>query len=163
MLQRNLSESNNRPSAWQELADGAPTIVAFAQLCSTSLLEPDQVLLAEQFTDEAKAILALAAKRGTIEIRAHRDPVDSVERFLSVCVEVEPERRHLFLQKENPQQTVRFLDAFRELCRAGLIVHHLHRDFSLSRQGFEFAKQFDPSDFVDLIGFATELDWSGER
>lgn len=162
MLQRNLSESNQKPTAWQELADGAPTIVAFAQLCSQALIDSDRELASEHFSDEAKTILSLAAQRGTLEIRAQRDPVDSVERFLAVCVEVEPERRKLFLQKENPRQTVRFLDAFRELCRAGLVIHHLQRDFSLSRRGFEFAQHFRQSEFADLIQFAMDLDWSGQ-
>jgi hypothetical protein len=158
MLQRNLSESNHRPTVWQELAEGAPTITAFAQLCSLAMIALDRELAPEQFTDEAKAILSLAASRGTLEIRAHRDPFDPAERFLAVCVEVEPESRKWFLQKEDPRQTVRFLEGFRELCRAGLVVHHLQRDFSLSSRGFEFAKQFDPGDYQELIRFAVTLD-----
>lgn len=158
MLQRNLSESSNKPTAWQELAEGAPTILAFAQLCSLALVDAESKVAAESLSDEAKTILALAANRGTIEIRAHRDPIDSVERFLAVCVEVESERRILFLQKEDPHQTVKFLEGFRQLCRAGLILHHLQRDFSLSTHGFELARSFDPRDFTTLIGWATELD-----
>jgi hypothetical protein len=158
MLQRNLSESSNKPTAWQELAEGAPTILAFAQLCSLALVDSAPQAAAELLSNEAKTILALAANRGTIEIRAHRDPVDPVERFLAVCVEVEPERRILFLQKEDPQQTVKFLEGFRQLCRTGLILHHLQRDFSLSTQGYELARVFDPRDFMKLIGWAQELD-----
>jgi hypothetical protein len=156
MLQRNLSESSNKPTAWQELAEGAPTILAFAQLCSLALVDSEPKVMS--LSDEAKTILALAANRGTIEIRAHRDPVDPVERFLAVCVEVEPERRILFLQKEDPHQTVKFLEGFRQLCRTGLILHHLHRDFSLSTHGYELARLLDSRDFVKLIGWAQELD-----
>lgn len=162
MLQRNLSEATNKPTAWQELAEGAPTILAFAQLCGLAMVEApldtDLPAIADKLSDEAKTILALAANRGTIEIRAHRDPFDSVERFLAVCVELELERRVLFLQKEDPQQTVKFLEGFRQLCRAGLILHHLQRDFSLSNQGFELAKTIRKDDFNHLIRWGVELD-----
>jgi hypothetical protein len=157
MLQRNLNEST-KPTAWQELAEGSATIVAFAQICSQALIDADHEVKAELLSNEAKTILALAAKRGTIEIRAHRDPFDSVERFLAVCVEVEQERRVLFLRKDHPQQTVKFLEGFRQLCQAGLVLHHLQRDFSLSTQGFKLAQSIHAEDFAELIDWAVRLD-----
>jgi hypothetical protein len=158
MLQRNLSDTPHKPTPWQELAEGAPTILAFAQICSQAMVDSPSEIDVDALSVEAKTILALAAQRGTLEIRAHRDPFDSVERFLAVCVEVEHERRLLFLQKEDPQQTVKFLEGFRQLCRAGLVLHHLHRDFSLSTQGFVLAKSIDPEPLQHLIKWATELD-----
>ncbi len=158
MLPRNLNETPPKPATWQELSEGTPTIVAFAQLCSLAIVATDKELNLDQLSDESKTILSLAAERGAIEIRVHRDNYDSIERFLAVCVEVEPEQRRLFLRKEDPQQTVRFLDGFRELCRKGLILHHLQRDFSLSNRGFEIARSIDALEYQHLAEFAIELD-----
>ncbi len=158
MLLRNMGDQAAKQTAWQDLAEGAPTILGFAGLCSSALMQPNDGCSAEQLTAEAKTILVLAASRGTIDIRANRDSFDSADRFLAVCVEYELEHRLLFLNKENPQQTVRFLEGFRELCQQGLVLHHLQRDFSLSGRGFELAKSLRRDDFSELIQFAVELD-----
>lgn len=158
MIPRNFSESNPRPTAWQELAEGAPTILGFANLCSEMLVHPPEQCELEQLSDFAKTILVLASQRGTIEIRAHRDAFDSAERFLAVCVEHDLEQRLLFLQKDDPQQTIRFLEAFHELCQRGLVRHHLQRDFSLSQRGFELARQLNREDFTALIEFGVVID-----
>ncbi len=160
MLPRHLSDfGNHSPTSWQELAEGAPTIIGFAQLCSLAISDTNQTaVILEQLSDEAKCILGLAASRGTLEIWFQRDGFDSVERFLAVCVEVQPQSRKLFLRKEDPQQTVKFLDGFRQLCRAGLVLHHLQRDFSLSKQGFELARLISVDDYQTMIDFAIDLD-----
>lgn len=160
MLPRHLSDfGNHAPTAWQELAEGAPTIIGFARLCSQAISDTNQTAVTlEQLSDEAKCLLAMAAPRGTFEIWFQRDGFDSVERFLAVCVEQQPHRRKLLLQKEDPQQTVKFLEGFRQLCQSGLVLHHLQRDFSLSSQGFELAQLLSIDDYQALIDFAIDLD-----
>lgn len=160
MLLRNLgSDPNAGATAWTDLQEGALTVLGLARLCSLAISQPsEEECSAEQFSDEAKAILVLAAKRGVIDIRANRDAFDSADRFLAVCVESEPEKRLLFLRKDDPRQTISFLEGFRELCAAGMVIHHLQKDFSLTRAGFDLADQLQRSDFEKQIQFAVELD-----
>jgi hypothetical protein len=68
------------------------------------------------------------------------------------------EKRLLFLQKENPEQTVKFLEGFRQLCLHGLVLHHLQRDFSLSASGFVFAGSLNKDDYAASLSFASEID-----
>jgi hypothetical protein len=162
MLPRSLSDTSNRLSPWQELAEGAATIGGLAELCARALVErtadPDPLSLSLSLSIEAQALLAVAAERGVLEIRVHKDGFDSVERFLAVCVEYQPEKRLVFLRKDQPEQTIRFLDGFRQLCQLGLVIHHLQGDFSLSRQGFELAKAIAREELKPSIDFAAEME-----
>ncbi|MGB1928291.1 MAG: hypothetical protein ACPIA2_10720 [Mariniblastus sp.] len=163
MLSRNLDSLTPLATSWDDLAFGAPTIIGFSELCrhriASSLLETDAAVdLNQVLSIEAKTILSAAGKRGTIEIRANKDSFNSAERFLAVCVEYELEKRLLFLQKENPEQTVKFLEGFRQLCQYGLVLHHLQRDFSLSAAGFEFAKSLNAEDYESSLRFACEIE-----
>lgn len=155
MLPRNLTSQDPQTGIWQQLGDGTPTVAGFAGLCSrviAGLVDPPAKL-----SNEANAILVAAAGRGVIEIRISKDSFDSLDRFVAVCVEVEEERRLLFKQKENPRQTLRFLEGFRELCQAGLVMHHAYKDFSLTLAGFEAADTLDRDDYQDLLAFAEEV------
>jgi hypothetical protein len=162
MLLRNLGGDDHKlATQWQDLGFGAPTIIGFANLCSLAMCQVSdsaQSDLPQQLSGEAKTILVAAAKRGTIDIRADRDSFDSAERFLAVCVEVELDHRLLFLQKENPEQTIRFLEGFRQLCQSGLVMHHLQKDFSLSASGFAIAKSLKREEFVGLLEFGMEIE-----
>ncbi|MFK7766122.1 MAG: hypothetical protein AB8B55_02685 [Mariniblastus sp.] len=163
MLLRNLGQDDRNPIGWEDLEKGAPTILAFAALCSRSIsnddsTEPDLEQLASQLTDESKALLVAAQSRGTMDIRASRESFDSADRFLAICVEYELDQRLLFLQKDNPEQTVRFLEGFRRLCKFGLVIHHLQKDFSLSVSGYALAKTLTRDDYSELLGFAVEID-----
>ena len=159
MLLRNLGADQHRQkTAWADLEEGAPTIIGLAELCGIALANPPTECPVNQLSNEAKAILVVAAKRGTMDIRGKRDSFDSAARLLSVCVEYELNRRMLFLSDQDPQQTIRFLEGFRQLCEHGLILHHLHKDFSLSSRGFEIANRLTRSDFEEIIGFAIELE-----
>jgi hypothetical protein len=124
---------------WEELGSGAPTLIAFARLCSDALAanrqSPTEELLAE-----ARAILYAARLRGAIEVKGVNDAFDSSERFLAVCVELDAERQLVCRRRDEPELTMRFLDAFRQLCASGLVMHHLFRDFSLTRAGFDLAR-----------------------
>ena len=164
MLQRNLGQDDRNPIGWEDLEKGAPTILGFAALCSRAItmcddtVEPNFEKLNDALSDEAKTILVAAANRGTMDIRGSRESFDSTERFLAVCVEYELDQRLLFMQKENPEQTVRFLDGFRQLCQAGLLIHHLQKDFSLSSIGYTFARTLERDVYSDLLGFAVEIE-----
>lgn len=161
MLFRNLGGDDQDMTQWQDLGHGAPTIIGFANLCCQTIVQsavPDDQVSADGLSDEAKTILIAAANRGTIDIRANRDSFNSAERFLAVCVEYELEQRLLFLQKEDPEQTIRFLEGFRQLCQSGLILHHLQKDFSLSAAGFKVAKSLNRDEFESLLGFAVEIE-----
>ncbi len=159
MLLRNLGADQHRQqSTWSDLADGAPTIIGFADLCGLALANPPAEISVDQLSLEARAILVVAASRGTMDIRAKRDSFDSADRLLAVCVEYELDRRLLFLCQQDPAQTLRFLEGFRQLCEHGLIIHHLQRDFSLSSRGFEIANRLARADFAMLIGLAIELE-----
>ncbi len=158
MLSRSFGANDQNPGqSWQDLGHGAPTILGFANLCSKAISNGVVSDLGD-LSDEAKAILVAAADRGTMDIRASREPFDSTERFLAVCVEFKLDRRLLFLRKDDPQQTVRFLEGFRQLCESGLVLHHLQKDFSLSASGFEIAKQLKRTDHEALLKFAVEIE-----
>lgn len=162
MLQRNLQNpGQTAPSWWEELGHGAPTIVGFARLCTQAMLQrdprtPDQLLF--ELPSEAKLILHLARDRGTFEIRSNRDSFDSAERFLAVCVETEQDVWHLLLDKLQPEQTIRCLEGFRQLCQTGLIMHHLHREFSLSSQGYNIARMVRAEQVSELDAFGMKLE-----
>lgn len=169
MLQRNLSNyDGSGPTRWQDLGHGAPTIAGFAFLCSKAIgdgalsTDPkdagDQQWLVDvenRLSNEAKAILSLAAARGTFEIRAKQDGFDSVERFLAVAIETEVDVWRLLLDKTQSRQTIRFLESFGQLCQHGLVIHHLQREFSLSTRGFDLADRIAAAGEVsnDLLEF----------
>jgi len=62
-----------------------------------------------------------------------------------------------FKNKQDPARTIRFLEAFRELCGAGLVIHHLFREFSLNHEGFEFAATIKREEVEDGLSFGVEL------
>ncbi len=162
MLQRNLhNPGQTDPSWWEELGYGAPTIAGFARLCSRALQQPDarsddQLLF--ELPLESKLILYLARNRGTFEIRSNRDGFDSAERLLAVCVETEIDHWRLLLDKSDPEQTVRCLEGFRQLCVTGLTMHHLQREFSLSARGYELARSVGEDQVTQLIEFGRKLE-----
>lgn len=173
MLQRNLSNyDGSGPTWWQDLGQGAPTIAGFAMLCSRALgdgvtgtdlaIEGDQpqpIRVEDSLNADAKVILALAARRGTFEIRGKQNGFDSVQRFLAVAVEVDVDSWRLLLDKSNPRQTIRFLEAFGLLCQHGLIIHHLQREFSLSSRGFALGDRLATAGNIpqELIEFGETL------
>jgi hypothetical protein len=124
---------------WEELGEGAPTLVAFAHLCSRALAEERAAAL-EGLSDEALGILYAAGRRGAIEVKGVNHAFESSERFLTVCVELDLERQLILKRRDDPELTIRFLDGFRQLCAGGLVMHHILRDFSLTRHGFEAAR-----------------------
>ncbi len=156
MLRRHLGSDNDRQQTlWQELNEGTATIIGFATLCSMSMCGTADPI--EECSDEAMAILIAARDRGIIEIRGSKEAFDSTERLLGVCVELNQDQWLIFRRKSEPERSIRFLDGFRQLCQAGLVMHHLQRDFSLTTKGFALAHQLEPSDFSEQLGFAEEV------
>ena len=161
MIPRNFGGEQG-VDTWKALDTGAPTISAFAELCRQSIIYPPESVDPDQLSAEAKAILVCGAQRGVLDLRACKDDFDSVERFLAVCIETEPDSHLLFLNKQDPQQTVAFLEGLAQLCRCGLIIHHLGRDFSFSKSGYALAKDLCDAGEAEaqsaLLEFATRLE-----
>lgn len=145
--------------SWEALGNGAPTLVALAQLCSerwakgASGEEPS----IDALSDESLAILFAAKDHGVIEIRGVSTAFEAAGRMLAVYVEVSEERTIAFRDKSHPETTAEFLQGFRELCDLGLVIHHIHRDFSLSPAGWKLARAIEADRVEAALGKATEF------
>lgn len=145
---RKVSITNLNPvdsylsGSWEALGAGAPVLVALAQLCSQAMVGRDAAkpTTADGLMPEAKAILVAARDRGLVEVRGVNTAFDPAARLLAVYVELDPNQTIAFRDPENPEITISFLEGFRQLCERGLVMHHLHRDFSLTKRGFEIAR-----------------------
>ena len=62
------TDDGRRMILWEELGEGAPTLIAFARLCSDALAE-NRCEAVEELTEEARAILYVARNRGAVEIK----------------------------------------------------------------------------------------------
>jgi hypothetical protein len=144
--------------SWEALGNGAPMLVALAQLCSERWVHgPRSNVELSSLSGEAQAILFSARQRGIIEIKAVNSAFDVAARLLAVYVELDDEHTIAFRDSKNPEITVRFLDGFRELCDSGLIIHHIYRDFSLAPAALELAKTIQRNDVQRLLDMATEF------
>ena len=79
-------------------------------------------------------------QRAPIEIKGANRAFDAPGRMLAVYIETSPERTLIFRNREDPTITIRFLAGFRELCEAGLVMHHIYHEFSLTREGMDQAR-----------------------
>ncbi len=159
MLIRNLGSTEPEPSTLiKVVGEGYPTIAALAMLCANAITDPPSEVELSELSDEAKTLLVTAQQRGTFEIRATKVSFDSTERFLAICVETEPEVFLMFRRKAQPRQTIKFFEGFVQLCRHGLMMHHLQKDFSLSSKGYQLAESLNASDFETFAAFAIEAE-----
>lgn len=160
MLQPFIPSRDTRwAETWQELGEGAPTLAGFARLCSLGLAgqaQPDRPL-----SLEAKAILFTARERGVVEIKGTNRAFDAPARLLAVHVELDAQHTTVFRNRDKPEVTIRFLAGFRELCEAGLAMHHIYGDFSLTREGFEIARTISAEEVTDVMKDAIEAGWDG--
>jgi len=78
------TEDGRQMVLWQELGEGAPTVIAFARLCSDALASRVPKADVEDLTEEARAVLYLARCRGAIEIKGVNHAFESSDRFLTV-------------------------------------------------------------------------------
>ncbi len=150
--------------SWEALGEGAPMLVALAQLCSERWVlrrglneSPSERQTLETLSPEARAILFSAKERCIIEIRAVNSAFDTAARLLAVYVELSDERTVAFRDPKQPETTVRFMDGFRQLCDCGLVMHHIFRDFSLSPHGISVARLVERDDIQVWLDQATEF------
>jgi hypothetical protein len=145
--------------SWEALGAGAPVLVALAQLCSQAMVDlpAANAHSAEGLSPEAKAILVAARDRGVIEIKAVNTAFDPAARMLAVYVELSDTQTIAFRDPNDPEVTVSFLEGFRQLCRAGLVMHHIHRDFSLTHLGFSVARPIDRQEVQPWLAKGTEF------
>jgi hypothetical protein len=150
---------NYLSGSWEALGAGAPVLVALAQLCSQAMVELPAANppAAEQLAPEAKAILVAARDRGVIEMKGVNTAFDPAARLLAVYVELDGTQTIAFRDPENPEVTVSFLEGFRHLCRLGLVMHHIHRDFSLTLLGFQIARTIDRQEVQPWLDKGTEF------
>lgn len=153
-IKRDLHAEQKLGLTWEDLGAGAPTIIALARLASQAMATE---AAAAELTGEAKALLFAARDRGVIAVKGANDAFDSVDRFLSVHVELDADSVLAFKNKSEPEMTIRFLDGLRELCAAGLVIHHHYREFSLSRVGFEAARSLALEEVAEQVEQGVEL------
>ena len=140
--------------SWEDLGAGAPTLIALASLCSQALASGR--VSDAPLSEEAKAILYAARRRGVIEIKGNYRAFEAPARFLTVFVELEVDVSLAFKSTSDPVLTIHFLEGFRELCSEGFVLHHLYRDFSLTRRGFERAGKIRREEVPLLTGLVEE-------
>lgn len=144
--------------SWEALGNGAPLLVALAQLCSDRWVHgANRSIPPAALSGEARAILFAARDRGIIEIKAVNSAFDAAARLLAVYVELDDEHTIAFRDSKRPEITVRFLDGFRELCEHGLIMHHIYRDFSLAPAALVYAKSIERESVQSWLDMATEF------
>lgn len=150
---------NYLSGSWDALGTGAPVLVALSQLCSNSMVKIDTAgtLAVDQLLPEAKAILVAARDRGVIEIKAVNAAFEAPSRMLAVYVELDETQTIAFRDPNEPEVTVRFLEGFRVLCEHGLVMHHIHRDFSLTSRGFEIARTISKQEVQPWLDKGTEF------
>ena len=149
MLERYLGGSDGSPSLWQDLGHCAPTLYALARVCSDALACDSGE--SPTLSVEARAILYLARARGVFELQAMNTAADALDRLLTVFVEVNDDTRVALKVVGDPEGTARLFDSFRELCRNGLIMHHLYGEFSLTARGFSEAKKTEAQTVANVL------------
>lgn len=143
--------------SWEALGEGAPTLAALAGICARAIVHPPPRVSIEELSGEAQAILFAARERGVIEVRGVSTAFEAPARMLAIYVEEDAQRTIAFRDRERPEVTLRFFEGFCELCRGGLVLHHLHRDFSLTKRGFEVARSVEREKIAELLELATEF------
>ncbi len=150
---------NYLSGSWDALGAGAPFLVALSQLCSQATvgLNASTEVAVDQLSAESKAILVAARNRGVIEIKAVNAAFEAPSRMLAIYVELDETQTIAFRDPNEPEVTVRFLEGFRVLCENGLVMHHIHRDFSLTSKGFELARTISKQEVQPWLDKGTEF------
>jgi hypothetical protein len=142
-------------ATWLELGQGAPTLAALASVASIAMATGGDKTV--ELSREARCILFAAKDRGVIEIKGANRAFDAPGRMLAVYIETDSDRTLIFRSRDNPAYTIRFLAGFRELCTAGLVMHHIYTEFSLTRAGLDLAPTIARDEVSDLLAGASEL------
>jgi len=157
MLPRYTSSESLSIPGWNELGESVPVIAALANLAARAWTE-NASERSRELSHEAKVLLAAAAVRGIFELRTTPAEFDSSDRMLAVSVERPEQRRLVFKRSGEPRRTLRYLEAFRELCEQGLVIHQLQKEFSLTERGFALASSLAQEAFTDDLSFARDVD-----
>lgn len=155
-----LPSSSNDPRwamTWSELGQGAPTLAGLARIASEALAAGGHRNKTENLSPEARCILFAAKNRGIIEVKGANRAFDAPGRMLAVHVEAEVDHIFVFRIRENPAATIRFLAGFRELCAAGLAMHHIYTEFSLTREGLAAAAEVTEAEAAPWLSMAQEM------
>jgi hypothetical protein len=142
-------------ATWLELGQGAPTLAGLARVASLATASGGDKTI--ELSREARCILYAARNRGVLEVKGSNRAFDAPGRMLAVYIETDPERTLIFRSRDNPAFTIRFLAGFRELCSAGLAMHHIYTEFSLTREGLDLAQTVPAEEVQDLLALATEF------
>jgi hypothetical protein len=142
---------------WTELGQGAPTIGGLARVASLAMATGGDKTLAQRLLPEARCLLYAARDRGILEVKGANRAFDAPGRMLAVHVEADADRTLIFRNRENPLITIRFLAGFRELCAAGLAMHHIYTEFSLTGEGLTAAATVQRAEVEPLLALAQEM------
>jgi hypothetical protein len=142
-------------ATWSELGHGAPTIAGLAQVASLAMATGGNRTL--PLSPEARCLLFAARQRGILEVKGANRAFDAPGRMLAVYVEADAERTLIFRVPGDPAMTIRFLAGFRELCAAGLAMHHIYTEFSLTRDGLDLAQTIEQAEVERLLALAQEM------
>jgi hypothetical protein len=135
---------------WQDLGAGAPALIGLAKRTSIALAN-DVRKDWRTLSREAQALLWAGRERGAYEVVGVNTAFAAADRWLAVHVEQPDDLWWEFRVPQQPEATMRFFAGFAELCSAGLVVHHLYRDFSLTAAGFEAAREVDSESLRELL------------
>jgi hypothetical protein len=135
--------------AWSELGHGAPTIAGLANVASRAMADGGDKKL--PLSPEARCILFAAKDRGVVEVKGANRAFDAPGRMLAIYVETDGDHTLIFRSRENPTFTIRFVAGFRELCAAGLAMHHIYTEFSLTREGLEVGRTVTREEVASLL------------
>lgn len=167
MSQPGAMQLQSLAGAWDALGIAVPAISALAQLSVESLLRGVTVGAAVQsswveelfakLSREALALLYAAQEHGVIEVKVTPRAFRAAERFLAIHITIGEEQVLVFQDPQELRVAVEFLEGFTELCRAGLCLHQLHGEFSLTKAGFEAATRVRREDVESWLMKAQEV------
>ena len=128
-----IASATGQANLWKDLIHSVPTLAALAQLASDRLVISAPADY--ELSPEARTILSITRNRGVIELKSNNTEFESSQRMLAVYVERTAESHVMFRSRTEPEITVRFLEGFRQLCDAGLVMHQVGGEFSLTTRG----------------------------
>ncbi len=151
-----IASATGQANLWKDLIHSVPTLAALAQLASDRLVVSAPADY--ELSPEARTILSITRNRGVIELKSNNTEFESSQRMLAVYVERTAESHVMFRSRTEPEITVRFLEGFRQLCDAGLVMHQVGGEFSLTTRGYDKAKTINPAECSALEAEGTELE-----
>ena len=149
MLERYLGTDEHAVQLWSELGRSSPNLYTLARLCSQPWLRTASD--SGELSLEARAILVLARPRGMFELKVANTSANAVERLLTVFIDIAPDQLLALRIRNDLQASLRLFDGFRQLCAAGMVMHHQFNEFSLTNLGFLAAEAFSRVEVGELL------------